>query len=388
MEIVAIVLSGAAVVLLLILLLRPERPRGLTASDIQSINTAVSEQSRNTVSAIQSSVTGMTNSIISTQQQLIDTQDKRLNDFSERIAQMTIQNKESLDRMRDTVDEKLQKTLEDRISKSFAMVNERLEQVYKGLGEMQNLATGVGDLKKVLSNVKTRGIIGEIQLGSILDDILAPEQYYTNVATKHGSADRVEFAVKLPGAGEGEVLLPIDAKFPADIYTQLIQAYDSGDNAAIKAQATLFERRLCDFAKDIKTKYVDPPSTTDFAIMFLPTEGLYAEAIRHGMVERLQHDYKVNIAGPTTMAALLNSLQTGFRTLAIQKRSSEVWEVLGAVKTEFEQFETILQKAQEKINGANSELDKLIGTRTRAINRKLKNVTQLTADEAKNIFEE
>lgn len=388
MEIVAIVLSGAAVVLLLILLLRPERPRGLTANDIQSINTAVSEQSRNTVLAIQSSVTGMTNSIISTQQQLIDTQDKRLNDFSERIAQMTIQNKESLDKMRDTVDEKLQKTLEDRISKSFAMVNERLEQVYKGLGEMQNLATGVGDLKKVLSNVKTRGIIGEIQLGSILDDILAPEQYYTNVATKHGSADRVEFAVKLPGAGEGEVLLPIDAKFPADIYTQLIQAYDSGDNAAIKTQATLFERRLCDFAKDIKTKYVDPPSTTDFAIMFLPTEGLYAEAIRHGMVERLQHDYKVNIAGPTTMAALLNSLQTGFRTLAIQKRSSEVWEVLGAVKTEFEQFETILQKAQEKINGANSELDKLIGTRTRAINRKLKNVTQLTADEAKNMFEE
>lgn len=388
METVAIILSAAAVVLLLILLLRREPPRNLTANDIQSINTAVSEQSRNTVSAIQSSVTGMTNSIISTQQQLIDTQDKRLNDFSERIAQMTIQNKESLDKMRDTVDEKLQKTLEDRISKSFAMVNERLEQVYKGLGEMQTLATGVGDLKKVLSNVKTRGIIGEIQLGNILEDILAPEQYYTNIATKHGSADRVEFAVKLPGAGEGEVLLPIDAKFPSDVYTQLIQAYDSGDNAAIKSQATLFERRLCDFAKDIKTKYVDPPSTTDFAIMFLPTEGLYAEAIRHGMVERLQHDYKVNIAGPTTMAALLNSLQTGFRTLAIQKRSSEVWEVLGAVKTEFEQFETILQKAQEKINGANSELDKLIGTRTRAINRKLKNVTQLTADEAKNMFEE
>lgn len=388
MEIISLVLSGAAVILLLILLLRPTQSRDLTAHDIQTINTAISEQSRNTVSAVQSSVNGMSNSIMETQRQLGEMQDKRLNDFSDRIAQMTVQNKESLDKMRDTVDEKLQKTLEERISKSFAMVNERLEQVYKGLGEMQNLAVGVGDLKKVLSNVKTRGIIGEIQLGNILEDILSPEQYCTNIATKQGSADRVEFAVKLPGAGEGEVYLPIDAKFPADIYTQLTDAYDNGDSTAIKTQSALFERRLCDFAKDIKTKYVDPPATTDFAIMFLPTEGLYAEAIRHGMVERLQREYKVNIAGPTTMAALLNSLQTGFKTLAIQKRSSEVWDVLGAVKTEFETFEAVLQKAQEKINGANSELDKLIGTRTRAINRKLKGVTQLTADEAKNMFEE
>ncbi len=388
MEIISLILSGIAVILLLILLLRPTQSRDLTAHDIQTINTAIAEQSRNTVSAVQSSVNGMSNSIMETQRQLGEMQDKRLNDFSDRIAQMTAQNKESLDKMRDTVDEKLQKTLEDRISKSFAMVNERLEQVYKGLGEMQNLAVGVGDLKKVLSNVKTRGIIGEIQLGNILEDILSPEQYCTNIATKQGSADRVEFAVKLPGAGEGEVYLPIDAKFPADIYTQLTDAYDNGDSAAIKTQSALFERRLCDFAKDIKTKYVDPPATTDFAIMFLPTEGLYAEAIRHGMVERLQREYKVNIAGPTTMAALLNSLQTGFKTLAIQKRSSEVWDVLGAVKTEFETFEAVLQKAQEKINGANSELDKLIGTRTRAINRKLKGVTQLTVDEAKNMFEE
>lgn len=386
--ITALVLLAISIVLLLILLLRPSKPHDLTAKDIQSINNAMSEHTRNTLSTIQLSINGMSNSIMETQRQLGEMQDKRLNDFSTRITQMTQQNKESLDKMRDTVDEKLQKTLEDRISKSFAMVNDRLEQVYKGLGEMQTLAVGVGDLKKVLSNVKTRGIIGEIQLGSILQDILSNEQYRENVITKPGSSDRVEFAVKLPGTGDSEVLLPIDAKFPADVYTQLIEAYDSGDHALIKSQSSIFERRLCDFAKDIKTKYVEPPATTDFAIMFLPTEGLYAEAIRHGMVERLQRDYKVNIAGPTTMAALLNSLQTGFRTLAIQKRSSEVWEVLGAVKTEFETFEVILQKAQEKITGANSELDKLIGTRTRAINRKLKGVTELPADVAKSMLEE
>ncbi|MBE6688035.1 MAG: DNA recombination protein RmuC [Ruminococcaceae bacterium] len=388
MEIVIIILGSVAVLLLILLLLRRPSSRDMSANDIQAISNIISEQNRNTITAMQLSLNTLTESMTQTQRQLVDVQDKRLNDFSERISRLTQQNKESLDKMRDTVDEKLQKTLEERIARSFATVNERLEQVYKGLGEMQTLATGVGDLKKVLSNVKTRGILGEIQLGSILSDILSPEQYCENISTKPGSADRVEFAVVLPGSGDGEVYLPIDAKFPADIYAQLMEAYDSGDATLIKSQSALFERRLCDFAKDIKTKYVYPPATTDFAIMFLPTEGLYAEAIRHGMIERLQREYKVNIAGPTTMAALLNSLQTGFRTLAIQKRSSEVWEVLGAVKTEFENFETVLQKAQEKITSANSELDKLIGTRTRAINRKLKNVTQISADVAKNLLEE
>ncbi|MBQ9921320.1 MAG: DNA recombination protein RmuC, partial [Clostridia bacterium] len=284
--------------------------------------------------------------------------------------------------------EKLQKTLDERISQSFSAVNDRLEQVYKGLGEMQTLAVGVGDLKKMLSNVKTRGIIGEIQLGSILREIMSTEQFCENVATKSGSADRVEFAVRFPGGSDGEVLLPIDAKFPADIYVQLMDAYDNGDAALIKQQSAQFEHRLIECAKDIKTKYIDPPATTDFAIMFLPTEGLYAEAIRHGMIEKLQYDHKIIIAGPTTMAALLNSFQMGFQTLAIQKRSSEVWEVLGAVKTEFANFETVLQKAQDKITGANTELDKLIGTRTRAINRKLRGVTEISQEAASLILEE
>lgn len=388
METVIVVLSALAVILLVILILKPSKPHELSANDIQSINSAMSEQSRNTLSAIQLNFNSMTDVITQTQRQLAEIQDKRLNDFSQRVTQLTQQNKESLDKMRDTVDEKLQKTLEDRISKSFAIVNERLEQVYKGLGEMQTLAVGVGDLKKVLSNVKTRGIIGEIQLGNILRDILAPEQYLENVATIPGSADRVEFVVVLPGAEKNEVYLPIDAKFPADVYTQLMDAYENGDSAMLKSQSAQFERRLCEFAKDIKNKYIAPPYTTDFAIMFLPTEGLYAEAIRHGMVERLQHEYRVNIAGPTTMAALLNSLQTGFQTLAIQKRSSEVWEVLGAVKTEFGNFENVLRKAQEKITSANTELDKLIGVRTRAINRKLKDVTQLPSESAQNLLDE
>ena len=387
-SIISLILSAVAVILLLILLLRPASRNELSAEDISTINKAVTEQTRNTISAVQLSVSSLSNTMLEAQRQIGEVQDKRLNDMALRISQLSEQNKESLDKMRDTVDEKLQKTLEERISKSFAMVNDRLEQVYKGLGEMQTLAVGVGDLKKVLSNVKTRGILGEIQLGAILQDILSPEQYCVNVATKQGSSDRVEFAVKLPGADEHEVYLPIDAKFPADVYVQLVDAYDGGDAGIIKTQSALFERRLCDFAKDIKTKYIDPPFTTDFAIMFLPTEGLYAEAIRHGMIERLQREYKVNIAGPTTMAALLNSLQTGFKTLAIQKRSSEVWEILGAVKTEFENFESVLQRAQEKINVANNELDKLIGTRTRAINRKLKGVTALPTESAKDILDE
>ena len=225
---------------------------------------------------------------------------------------------------------KLQKTLEERISKSFQLVSERLEQVYKGLGEMQNLAAGVGDLKKVLSNVKTRGILGEVQLGAILEQILTPEQYEENVRTKSTGSERVEFAVKLPGDDEGTVWLPIDAKFPGDAYAKLVDAYELGDPNAVEEAAKNLERIIKSEAKDIHDKYIEPPYTTDFGIMFLPFEGLYAEVVRRGLLETLQRDYKVNIAGPTTMAALLNSLQMGFRTLAIQKRSGEVWNVLGA----------------------------------------------------------
>jgi DNA recombination protein RmuC len=308
-----------------------------------------------------------------------DTMDKRL---------LAIQNdnEKQLEQMRQTVDEKLQKTLEDRISQSFKLVSERLEQVYKGLGEMQNLASGVGDLKKVLSNVKTRGILGEIQLGAILEQILSPDQYEENIQTKKGSPERVEYAIKLPGDEDGFVYLPIDAKFPADAYSRLIDAYEKGDITQVEAAALNLEKTIKTFAKSIKEKYISPPLTTDFGIMFLPFEGLYAEVVRRGLVETLQRDYKINIAGPTTMAALLNSLQMGFKTLAIQKHSSEVWNVLGAVKTEFEKFGKVLEATQQRISQANAELDKLVGVRTRKIQSKLRSVTSLSDENSKMVL--
>ena len=290
---------------------------------------------------------------------------------------MQADNGKRLDEMRHTVDEKLQKTLDEKLQQSFSRVSEQLESVYKGLGEMQTLATGVGDLKKVLSNVKTRGILGEIQLGAILEQILAPEQYAENVATVKGSSERVEYAVKLPGDGTSCVYLPIDAKFPIDAYNGLLDAYDTADAAQVEAAAKVLEQRIRQFAKDIHTKYIHVPETTDFGIMFLPIEGLYAEVVRRGMVERLQAEFKVVIAGPTTMAALLNSLQMGFKTLAIQKRSSEVWDVLSSVKSEFETFGTALEQAQTRINQAGNALESLVGVRTRQIQRKLRSVTTL-----------
>lgn len=313
--------------------------------------------------------------------------DRRLADINTRFSQMALENNRQLEEMRKTVDEKLQKTLDERITQSFKLVNDRLEQVYKGLGEMQNLAVGVGDLKKVLSNVKTRGILGEVQLGAILEQILAPEQYAENVITKSTGADRVEFAVKLPGDDERTVWLPIDAKFPADSYSRLVDAYELGDAAAIEEAAKNLERVIKSEAKDIHTKYIEPPYTTDFGIMFLPFEGLYAEVVRRGLLDVLQREYKVNIAGPTTMAALLNSLQMGFKTLAIQKHSGEVWEVLGAVKTEFANFSKVLGNARNRIRMADEELEKLIGTRTRAIERKLRGVESLTAAESVDVLD-
>lgn len=289
-------------------------------------------------------------------------------------------NSKKLEDMRRTVDEKLQKTLESKMNESFKMVSERLEQVYKGLGEMQSLAVGVGDLKKVLSNVKTRGILGEIQLGAILKEILAPGQYDENVATVPNSRNVVEFAVKFPQEDGGFVYLPIDSKFPLDAYADLQNAYSGGDAQSIKAAAQTLCTRLRGAAKDVHEKYVLSPYTTEFAVIFLPVEGLYAEAVNRGMVELLQREYKIVIAGPSTMAALLNSLQMGFRTLAIEKRSAEVWTLLGAVKKEFDNFAGVLDSAQKKIEQANSELDKLVGVRTRAINRKLRNVELFDGD--------
>lgn len=304
-------------------------------------------------------------------EQKLDNMRRTLHDS---LSKLQEDNTRQLEIIRKTVDEKLQDTLEKKLNDSFQLVSERLEQVYKGLGEMQTLANGVGDLKKVLSNVKTRGILGEIQLGAILEQILSPEQYAVNVATKKGSQANVEYAIKLPGDDGIPVWLPIDSKFPIDAYEQLLNAYDSADQQQVDLALKMLKNRVRGFAKDIHDKYIDPPNTTDFAIMFLPTEGLYAELVRAGMVETLQADFKVNIAGPTTMGALLNSLQMGFKTLTIQKRSGEVWKVLSAVKSEFETFHDVLAMTQKHLNQANEDLDKLVGVRTRKIQRTLKDI--------------
>lgn len=304
----------------------------------------------------------------------------------EKLESIRRENLRQLDEMRQTVDEKLQKTLEEKMNKSFSLVNERLEQVYKGLGEMQTLAVGVGDLKKVLSNVKTRGILGEIQLGAILSEILTKEQYEENIATKKGSKNVVEFAIKLPADGAGTVYLPVDSKFPGDTYSALRDAVESCDKQRIESAQKALVQRIKGEAKDIHDKYIDPPNTTEFAIMFLPFEGLYSEVVNMGLVEVLQREYKVNIAGPSTMAALLNSLQMGFKTLAVQKRSAEVWKILGGVKTEFDKFNDVLVMTQQRLDQANKELDKLVGVRTRQIQRQLKDVESVPLSE-QNLFE-
>ena len=288
------------------------------------------------------------------------------------------ENQKKLDVIQKTVNEKL----EDQLNKSFSLVSERLEKVYQSLGEMQTIATGVGDLKKVLTNVKTRGILGEIQLGSILEEILAPEMYDTEVPTIPGSTNRVEFAVKLPGQGEGEhIYLPIDSKFPGDTYSALQDAYDSGNKDEIAAARKTLESVIKKCAADIKSKYVSPPYTTNFGIMFLPFEGLYAEVVKSGLIDALQRDYSISITGPSTMAAMLNSLQMGFRTLAIQKRSSEVWTILGSVKKEFATFNEVLEKTQKHVRQVDDDLEKLIGTRTRQINRSLSKVEVIGGDQ-------
>ena len=294
-------------------------------------------------------------------------------------------NNQKLEEIRGTVEEKLQDALQKRITDSFRTVSTQLEQVYKSLGEMQSLAADVGSLKQVLSGVKTRGILGEVQLGAILEQILAPGQYEENVATVPGSANRVEYAIKLPGQ-EGPVWLPIDAKFPGDTYQHLQAALQQGDAAAAAAMRKALYNVLRQEAKDIHDKYIEVPYTTNFGILFLPFEGLYAEVVSGGVTETLQRDYQITVAGPSTMAALLNALQMGFRTLAIQKRSGEVWTVLGAVKTEFEKFGTGLAQMQRHLNQTGSDLEELIGTRSRAITRKLESVQQLEDDTAREIL--
>ena len=304
-----------------------------------------------------------------------------------RLGAIQADNASKLEEMRKTVDEKLHATLEQRLGDSFKLVSERLEQVHKGLGEMQTLAAGVGDLKKVLTNVKTRGTWGEVQLEALLDQVLTAEQYEKNVATRPNSAERVEFAIRLPGRELGAddkrpVWLPIDAKFPMEDYQRLVEAQDRADPLAVELAAKALEMRLRDEAKKIRDKYIEPPFTTDFAILYLPTEGLYAEALRRaGLADGLQRDFRISIAGPTTLAALLNSLQMGFRTLAIEQRSSEVWSVLGAVKTEFGKFGEALESTRKKLEQATKSIESA-GVRTRQIERKLKGVEALPVNDA------
>ncbi len=314
---------------------------------------------------------------------LRDEQEKQRRALTEQLEGLRRDNQASLDRINQTVDEKLQKTLERRISQSFEAVNQRLAEVYAGLGEMKSVAAGVADLKKVLANVKTRGTLGEIQLGAILQEVLAPEQYGEQLRLTPDSAERVDFAVRLPGQQHSEpVYLPIDAKFPADVYANLLAAYENGDAAELKERRAALELTVKKCAKSIADKYIKPPYTTDCAIMFLPCEGLYAEVVNLGLLENLQRSFKVSVAGPSTMAAMLNSLQMGFRTLAIQQKSGEVWQILEAAKKEFESFENVLDAVRKRLRQADDELDKLVGVRTRAINRRLLSVEVL--DEAAN----
>lgn len=402
-EILLIILCAAALIVAIIsiiLIIKKGSSNTQVSSDEianivrNEIGRQMSTQRQELSSQMQNTVKNMGDMISANQTEKMTQLEERIKTFSleneqklenirlsveKRLEYLQSDNNRQLEKMRETVDEKLQKTLEEKMNKSFSLVNERLEQVYKGLGEMQNLAVGVGDLKKVLSNVKTRGILGEIQLKSILSEILSPEQYEENIATKKGSKNVVEFAIKLPADNDGVVYLPIDSKFPGDTYANLRDAIEKGNKNEIDAAAKILVATIKSEAKDIHDKYIDPPNTTEFAIMFLPFEGLYSEVVNRGLVEILQREYKVNVAGPSTMAALLNSLQMGFKTLAVQKRSAEVWEVLGGVKQEFDKFNDVLLLTQQRLDQANKELDKLVGVRTRQIQRKLKSIQSPTA---------
>lgn len=415
LDIIIIVLLVIAVVMLGIVILNQLKKASDKSNSEefkrleQTIRNEQSALRQELTSSTQMSVKNLGDMIASSQNAYAISQSKSLAQLEERLKTFSLTNEQQLDNirhsvenrlnyiqednnkkleeMRKTVDERLQQSIEEKMNRSFSLVNERLEQVYKGLGEMQSLAVGVGDLKKVLSNVKTRGILGEIQLSAILSEILSPEQYEENVATKKGSKNVVEFAVKLPSDDDKFIYLPIDSKFPGDTYAALRDAIDEGDKIKIDLAAKALITRIKSEAKDIHDKYIDPPYTTEFAIMFLPFEGLYSEAVNRGLVEILQRDYKVNIAGPSTMAALLNSLQMGFKTLAVQKRSAEVWEILGAVKQEFDKFGDVLEATQQRLDQANKELDKLVGVRTRQIQRKLKDVQTPAKELSEKIFD-
>jgi DNA recombination protein RmuC len=386
-------------VILVMMLTQQKRHGSLTKDDLMSVITQVDKSIKQSNQAVNDVLMMMQRQVGQSQTDALQGQNqlrieltKQLEVLTktnenklEMIRQTTTQmleklqkdNSEKLEKMRETVDEKLNKTLEERLTQKFQLISSQFETVQKGFGEMQGLVSGVDELKRALSNVKTRGIMGEIQLGRILEEILSPDIYLKEVATRPGSNDRVEYAIRLPGDGNRPLFLPIDSKFPLEDYYTVLAAYDTNDLKQVDAALKVLESKIERFASDIASKYIEVPYTTNFAVLFLPVEGLFAEAIRRGLVEKLQTKYNVVLAGPTTMAALLNSLQIGFKTLAIQKKSQEVWHVLATARQEFDKFAEVLAKAQEKIQSAGSELDRLIGTRTRMIQSKLKNLETL-----------
>ena len=366
---------------------RSRKDREELASTLNHFRTEHRETLKNITTQTNSAIQAFQKSFAESMELFNRLQREKFGELSLRQQELLQNTEKKLEEMRATVDEKLQKTLHERIGQSFELVSKQLENVQKGLGEMQTLAQDVGGLKRVLSNVKIRGTIGEVQLSMLLEQILAPDQYDANVKTKPGSDKLVEFAVKLPGRAEGDesVYLPIDAKFPKDVYEQLLDAYESGDLQRVETTSRVLEQTIRGMAKDIRDKYLAPPHTTDFGIMFLPFESIYGEVTRRAaLLEQLQQEYHVIVTGPTTLAAILNSLQMGFRTLAIQKRSSEVWRILGAVKADFEKFGGLLEKAQKNLQTANNQLEEVMGKRTRAIQRQLRSVEALPAKEEQN----
>ena len=355
---------------------------------IEALISKIEEKNKENKESIEKAFKGFQENFDRNVESFNNLQREKFGQLADKQKELVESTEKQLEKINNTVDEKLQKTLNERLSQSFELVGKQLESVQSGLGEMRTIASDVGGLKKVLSNVKLRGNVGEVQLAMILEQILAPTQYEANVKTKEGSADPVEFAVKLPGRSDDEkniVYLPIDAKFPKDVYENLVSAYDKGSIEEIEAATKLMEAAIKKNAKDIRDKYIDPPNTTDFAIMFLPFESIYAEVIRRSaLVDQLRDEFKITVAGPTTLVAILNSLQMGFRTLALQKRSSEVWKILGSVKKEFDNFGGLLEKAQKNIQTGLGQLDDIVGTRTRAIKRHLRAVDNLPeSDEAK-----
>ena len=368
---------------------------GAFSSNVQVISSALATSAEHSSKEVKTNLTNMSEKIVenrvATERRLCDIErslaeslDQIRQALERNISTMRKSNEAKLAEIQKTVDEKLTKTLNDRFNESFKVLAGELERVTKTIGEMQKISSEVGTLSKMLSNVKTTGIFGEIQLGAIIDEILSPEQYEKNVVTNKAGRDPVEYVVKLPGGDDGEVLLPIDSKFPYTIYTDMQVAYENNDFDAFELKKKQLITTVKGMAKDIKEKYINPPHTTNFAVMFLPVEGLYAEVVKLGLVEELRSKYNITVAGPTTMAALLNSLQMGFQTLAIQKKSNEVWTILGMVKAEFAKFGGIMEAVQKKLNGASKDLDQLIGVRTRAIDRSLRNVT-VSADTPKLI---